>query len=92
MARQHEIIEQIMKPGNCVQILDGKEFGTLLGELLKMLTAAEEEDVRLRDTIASTQTDLEDVMMENKYLLKDLEGLKVALERRTPNGLKEKVL
>lgn len=68
--RQMQIVDQIMKPGNCVLILDGKEFGTLLGELLKMLTVAEEGQERAEQ---------------------ELERVRVELDARTPDGLKDEL-
>jgi len=79
MARQHEIIQAIMETGKkrCVWIEDGKKFGTLLGELLKMLTAADE---RITVLMGVEQT-LKEVREE---VLK----LRSELERKTPHGLR----
>jgi hypothetical protein len=76
MARQHEIVQAIMA-GDCVRVLDGKKFGTLLGELLKIIKAAEEAKVTLMRNVADT--------------LFELNKVRAALDRKTPEGLLSRV-
>lgn len=77
MARNHEIIQEIMKPGNCIQILDGKKFGTLLGELLKMLQVADEKTAKF-EALHTSQA-------------RHIARLTKRLEMRTPDGLRHNI-
>ena len=61
-----------------IQILNGKKFGTLLGELLKIIKVAEEDNA--------------DLKAEWIKALRRNNVLKVALDRRTPEGLKGRAL
>ena len=77
-----EIVRQIMKPGNCIVILDGKEFGTLLGKLLKMLRVAQDDLLHENDLFIVARDRAETAERE-------LTLVRAELYMRTPEGLKD---
>jgi hypothetical protein len=77
MARQHEIVQELLATEYmdvCIMILDDKKFGTLLGELLKLIKVAEEDKDKARE-----------LFMQCDQMVDDL---REKLEKRTPEGLK----
>ena len=85
MARdENEIVRQILRPGNCITILDGKELGALLGELLKMLRVAQDNLLHENDLFIVARDRAEVAESE-------LKRVRAELDTRTPEGLKEKL-
>lgn len=103
MARQLEIVIEIMAKGKeqCIVVLNGKKFGTLLGELLKMIKMAEEDKDKARklfmqcdqmvDDLKERVTALSGYKQLADELEVELEITRQALECRTPEGLKDSI-
>ena len=81
MAKQHDLVVEIMT-SNCIKVLDGKKFGTALGEILKMLRVAEEELLHENDLFIAARQRAEAAESE-------LRVVRAELDMRTPHGLRE---